>query len=247
MWPVHWHPSYLSVTLLMAVPVALFLKIKNQKTKIIETLLGVLLPIVFTVLCGARIGMVIVPVLLGMGYLFYCKFAPALKWGLVVAGIVTSGFLLKLYPAVVNRFIDNIRLDLWKTAISAIREKPVFGWGTGSAMQLIHSEERARSLGIETLYDFNQFHNEYLEDLVQFGIPGILILLLLFGWILCIGVREKNYLLLSLLAIYALFCCTESALFVAKGVVPFTFCLCFLMTNRKQSRILPDTKRTAKL
>ena len=242
MWPAHWHPPQLSAILLMAVPAALYLRFQDEKQiSLIEMLLGVLLPVVFTLLSGARIGMIIVPVLLGLGYLFYCKFKPALKWGLVVAGIVA---LCVLFPKVIDQFSDPIRVDLRKTAISAIKEKPVFGWGTGYVEPLILSEERAHSLGIETPHLFNQFHNQYLEDMVQFGIPGIIILLTLFGCMLWIGIRKKNYLLLSLLAIYMLFCWTESALYVAKGIIPFAFWLCFLMTATFSGS---DTLRQEKL
>jgi O-antigen ligase len=234
MWPAHPHPSYLSTILLMAVPVALYLRFQNGKQiSLIEMLLGVLLPIVYTVLSGARVGMMIAPVLLVLGYLFYCRFKPALKWGLVVVGIAAGCILLNSFPKADERFADPIRVDLRKTAISAIKEKPVFAWGTGSSLSLIQSEERAHSLGIETPYHFNQFHNQYFEDMAQFGIPGILLLLLLFGWILWVGIREKNFLLLSFLAIYMLFCWTESLLYVSKGVVPFAFWLCFLLSNRK--------------
>jgi len=142
------------------------------------------------------------------------------------------GIMLHLFPKADDRFVDPIRADLRKTAISAIKEKPIFGWGTGYVEPLIISEERAHSLNIETPYDFNQFHNQYLEDMVQFGILGILLILVLFGWMLWTGVREKNYLLLSLLVIYAFFCWTETVFFVAKGVIPFTFWFCFLISNR---------------
>ena len=202
----------------------------RAKIKNIEFLLGILLPIVFTILGGARVGMMIAPVLLFLGYVFYCKFKPVLKWGLLVAGIAVVGFLLHSFPNADDRFNDTPRMDLRKTAISAIKEKPVFGWGTGSSKSLIHSKERAHSLGIETSYDFNQFHNQYLEDMVQFGILGILIILVLFGWVLWVGIREKNFLLLSLLIIYTLFCWTESVFYVSKGIVPFAFWLCFLMS-----------------
>ena len=199
----------------------------------VEALLGVLLPIVFTVLGGARVGMVIAPVLLVLGYLFYCKFSLALKLGLVVAGLISGGILLYIFPKVDDLSVDPIRADLRKTAISAIKEKPVFGWGTGYSKSLIQSKERAHGLGIEKPYDFNQFHNQYLEDMVQFGIPGIFILMVLFCWMLWVGIRGKNFLLLSLFVIYALFCWTESVLYVSKGVLPFVFWLCFLMSNRK--------------
>ena len=142
--------------------------------------------------------------------------------------------MFHLFPKAVVLFVDPIRVDLRKTAISAIKEKPVFGWGTGYVTPLIQSEERAQSLRIETPYLFNQFHNQYLEDMVQFGIMGILILLVLFGWMLWVGVRERNYLVLSLLVIYTLFCWTETVFFVAKGVIPFTFWFCFLMSNRNK-------------
>jgi len=218
----------------MAIPVALYLRYQDEKQiTLIGMLLCVLLPIAFAVLSGARVGMIIAPMLLVLGYFFYCKFRPAFKWGLVVVGIAAGGILLHLFPKADDHFVDPNRADLRKTAISAIKEKPVFGWGTGYVEPLIHSEERAHSLGIETPYDFNQFHNQYLEDMVQFGAPGILILLVLLGWILWVGIREKNCLLLSFLAIYILFFWTESVLFVAKGVVPFAFWLCFLMANKK--------------
>ena len=236
MWPAHPHPSFLSTILLMAVPVSLYLRFGDEKQiTLIEMLFGVLLPVVFTILSGARVGLVIAPALLALGYLFYCRFKPVLKWGILVVGIVLSGIFLhnNVEHAGSVLLSDPIRTDLRKTAISAISEKPVFGWGTGAAMSLIKSEERAHSLGIETPYDFTSFHNHYLEDMVQFGIPGIILLLTLFGWILWIGLREKNFLLLSLLAIYSLFCWTESALFISKAVIPFTFWLCFFMTNRE--------------
>jgi len=233
MWPAHPHPSYLSSILLMAAPIALYLRYQDEKQiTMVEMLLGVLLPIVFTVLSGARVGMVIAPILFLFGYLFYCKFKPILKWGLVFEGILAGVILLHIFPSADNSFTDSFREDLQKTAISAIKEKPVFGWGTGYVRPLIQDEERAHSLGIETPYSFNQFHNQYLEDMVQFGVFGILTLLVLLGWILWVGIREKNFLLLSFLAIYILFFWTESTLFIAKGITPFTFWLCFLMKNK---------------
>jgi len=233
MWPSHPHPSFVSAIQLMAVPIALFLRYQVEKQiTMVEMLLGILLPIVFTVLVGARIGLVIVPALLGLGYLFYCKFKPALKWGLVVAGIAALGVMFHLFPNIDDRFVDPERAALRKTAISAINEKPVFGWGTGYVTPLIQDEERAHSLGIETVIDQPHFHNQYLENMVQFGIPGILVLMALFGWMLWVGVREKNFLLLSLLTIYVLFCLTDIALVKSKGVAPFIFWLSFLMSNR---------------
>lgn len=241
MWPAHPHPSYVSTILLMAVPIALYLRFQDgRQITFIEMLLGVSLPIVFTMLGGARVGMMIAPLLLGLGYLFYCRFRPALKWGLVVVGIAAVAGLLQLFPKADDRFVDPVRVDLRRTAISAVKERPVLGWGTGYVSPLIRSEERAHHLGIETPHPLDRFHNQYLEDVVQFGIPGILILLTLIAWVLWLGIQNKDYLLLSFLAIYVIFFWTESALYNSKGVVPFAFWLCFLVATQK-TRLSKET------
>ncbi|MDR2886905.1 MAG: O-antigen ligase family protein, partial [Bacteroidales bacterium] len=192
MWPAHWHPSFDSTIIMMAAPVAIYLRYRNEKQiSFVEMLPGVVLPVVFTVLAGARVGMVAAPVLLGLAYVFYCKFKPVFKWGLVAVGMVVVGILLHQFPKADDRFVDPVRSDLRKTAVSAIGEKPVFGWGTGNVAKIIQSEERAHRLGFDEPVPLVQFHNQYLEDMVQFGIPGILVLLLLFGWLLWLGVRRK--------------------------------------------------------
>ena len=235
MWPSHAQPSYVSIILLMAVPTALYMRFHEKAhITLAETILGVLLPVMYAVLTGVRIGIVLVPTLLLLGYVFYCRFKPLLKWGLMAAGILVVAAGWYTYPQADDRFTDPVRVDLRKIAISAIKEKPVFGWGTGYTNPLIHSEERVQSLGIERTFpaDVKVIHNQYLDYMVQFGIPGIVVFLLLLGWILWSGISERNYLLLSFLIIYLLFFYTETALSYSKGIAPFTFWLCFLMTNR---------------
>ncbi|MDR2036287.1 MAG: O-antigen ligase family protein [Bacteroidales bacterium] len=219
----------------MAIPIAFYLRFQDKKEiTIVELCLGVLLPVIFTVLTGARIGLVIIPFLLFFAYFFYCRLKPILKWGLVGLGVIILCLFIYKFPKVDDRFQDPIRKDLRTIAVEAIKEKPILGWGTRYVSPLIRSEDTKELLGIETPYSFNQFHNQYLENMVQFGIPGILILLLLFGWMLYLSIRYKDYLLLSLLTIYVLFFWTESALFTFKGIVPFTFWLCFLVATQKQ-------------
>ena len=230
--PTHPHPSFLSVILLMMIPVSLYLRYDNGKQiTLIEMLAGVAFPVVFTVLSGARVGMIIAPALIGLGYMFYCKFKPELKWTIVVAGIITAGVFLYLSTDLRQRFSDPIRVDLRQTAISAIKERPVFGWGTGAARTVIQSEERAQKIGIESPHILISFHNQFLEDTVHFGIFGIAIIITLFGWILWIGLREKQFLLLSFFVIYVLFCWVESPLFTTKGVLSFAFWFCFFISN----------------
>jgi O-antigen ligase len=183
---------------------------------------------------GARIGVAVFPVLLGLGYLFYCKFRPIFKWGLAAMGIAGLCVVLHLLPPdIKNRYNDQIRVDLRNTAISAIKEKPVLGWGTWQQQNLITCEERAQNLGIETSYNQRHFHNLYLDKMVQFGIIGLSVLLFLIFWILWVAIREKHFLLLSFILIYIMAFYFEVVLYSARWVVAFMFWFCFLIANRK--------------
>jgi O-antigen ligase len=241
MWPAHWHPSYVSLTLLMAVPISLSLPHPFRGWGVryfgewLFRILGVSFPVIFTVLSGARVSMVAIPFLFALAYLFYCQFKPVLKWSLAGAGIIAAVYIYHRFPQMDDRFEDPIRKDLRTLAIDAIKEKPIFGWGTGSVEALIQSEERVQRLGTGS-YAFHGFHNQYLEEVAQFGIPGALVLLVLFGWLLYLGVRKKDFLLLAFLIIYLLFCWTETPFDNFKGVVPFAFWVCLLVATQEERK-----------
>ena len=65
------------------------------------------------------------------------------------------------------------RFEFWKAAIEAIREKPVFGWGTGDIREasLFGLQQTGSALEFER---WMKPHNQYLSFAVLFGIPGML-------------------------------------------------------------------------
>ncbi len=65
------------------------------------------------------------------------------------------------------------------------------------------------------------FHNEFVETLVQSGICGLFILLSLFASLFYLSVRSRDLLFFLFLMIFLCFFCTESVLEGQKGVVPF--------------------------
>jgi len=234
-FPLTWQPSALSITLLMALPISFYLRYHNEKQiSLVEMLLAIILPILVVFMVGARIGVAVFPILLGLGYLFYCKFKPILKWGLVAVVALGLCITFLLLPTEVkNRFSDPIRVDLRNTAISAIKEKPIFGWGTWQQRNLIICEERAQSLEIETSHYQRHFHNLYLDKMVQFGIIGLSVLLFLIFWIFKIAIRERYFLLLSFILMYIIAFNFEIVLYSSRWVVAFMFWFCFLIGNRK--------------
>ena len=86
------------------------------------------------------------------------------------------------------------RIVLWRKSMEAIKEKPLFGWGTGAE----------RCLLIETGYDHP--HNQWLLDGIRFGVIGILAL----AWLFVVGFRQAYKSKNGLLAIFMLlaFCFT---------------------------------------
>jgi len=234
-WPITWQPSALSIMMLMALPVSFYLRYHDGKQiTLVEMLLAVSLPILVTFMVGARIGVAVFPVLLGLSYLFYCKFKPIFKWSLVAIGAVAmSVTVLSLPSDIRERYSDQIRIDLRNTAISAIKEKPIFGWGTWQQRDLILCEERAQSLGIDKPHSQWHFHNLYLDTMVQFGIVGILVLMWLIFGIFWIATSKRHFLLLSFAMMYIMAFFFENVLHSSRWIVTFMFWFCFLIANWK--------------
>lgn len=74
----------------------------------------------------------------------------------------------------------GVRLSTWYESIDWIKERPLMGWG-GNGRDLVvkhtdrlteHSKQRYRHL-----------HNSYLDTLVNYGVLGLLCMLLLFGYL----------------------------------------------------------------
>jgi putative inorganic carbon (HCO3(-)) transporter len=63
------------------------------------------------------------------------------------------------------------RITIWKTVVPVIMEHPVFGVGYGNIRAATHM-----SLGV-----YKTGHNLFLEVAAEMGIPGLLVLLWIFG------------------------------------------------------------------
>jgi len=70
----------------------------------------------------------------------------------------------------------GFRLQFYKNTFLLAKERPWFGWGTGSMKQIYgaHAEQN-------NLFQIKNPHNEYLNVLFQLGICGLLVLMGMFG------------------------------------------------------------------
>ncbi len=233
MWPAFPHPSITAMILAMAAPIAIYLRYHEKNISSIEMLLCLLLMIIFPMLTGARVAMIIVPIIIGLGFLIYGKIKPVFKWVMIGIAIAGCVFALHRYPELKTKFSDPIREQLRASAIDGIKQKPWFGWGTGGMQQVNGSAETAVRLGYETALPPGHSHNMFLDMAVQFGIPGILLILGLFGGCLFLAFKYKDFLLLSFVIIYLIFMMVESPFATVKGIQPFMFWFCFLIATQK--------------
>lgn len=83
---------------------------------------------------------------------------------------------------------SNLRIIFWKTAVAAIKEKPLFGWKAEERLDFNNSyyQKTGTAEYVKINYTFTQLgdflntHNMYLQYLVYFGLIGGIFLIILF-------------------------------------------------------------------
>ena len=121
------------------------------------------------------------------------------------------------------------RLLLWEDAIDLIREKPIFGYGTGSNRKVLLEkyEKEGHTLFLEKRFNV---HNTYLELLLQGGIPLLIVFLGMLMALFYKSFRQRDYGILSFAIIMSLTSITET-IFLAQGIAFFAFFYCFFLTQ----------------
>ncbi|AHG86865.1 hypothetical protein F544_16370 [Bibersteinia trehalosi USDA-ARS-USMARC-190] len=138
------------------------------------------------------------------------------------------------------------RLDMWKSALIGIQEKPLFGWGLEGVKQLRkkHYEQRIIS---EYASQFTHAHNQYLHDANVRGLCGLAALLALFFVPLSIFFKKmrqernntQNHLWGSLGIIHILstmgYCLTQAFFSHNSGMMFYIFCTLLFLGLQKNS------------
>ncbi|MEE4116180.1 MAG: O-antigen ligase family protein [Marinilabiliaceae bacterium] len=84
------------------------------------------------------------------------------------------------------------RIDTWKASLLAFREKPVFGWGTGSILEAMDYGFRKNNSSLAG--QNRRPHSQYLYILLSQGIVGLILFFALFSYII-IKTRVSRYLI----------------------------------------------------
>lgn len=122
------------------------------------------------------------------------------------------------------------RLFLWKNAIKVIQENPFLGKGASSA-QVAFDNQRASSTdetfkNFWTPYDFVDSHNQYIQTTMEFGLPGLFLLLFIYFYPIILAQNRRK--IFALLMIITLAFQSIFDMFIT-GQFVYLFLLCTFM------------------
>lgn len=112
------------------------------------------------------------------------------------------------------------RINRWQAAIRLYNDRPVFGWGPGTYQFVYAPYQRSKEKTIisTNLGDQGNAHSEYLGPLAETGLPGMIIVIIMFAIILYSGIKtyEKGNLKVKFLSMMTLM---GLATYMAHGVL----------------------------
>ena len=71
--------------------------------------------------------------------------------------------------------IDNIRLNIWRTALDTPKDYSLYGLGAGQSFQYLQNKYIEQ--GLNRYQNLNS-HNQYIEEWIELGIPGLIFFIL---------------------------------------------------------------------
>lgn len=252
-WGNYTHPSYISLVLLAALVSGFYLFYKNNK----ESHLSFFELFIFVVGCfflefilESRIGIVETIIVVFLSMFYYVKIRTRYFKAFVIVCILAC---LSLSYVVENHFngmmTDKVRKADYTLAINYIKAHPF--WGSGYHEQDIAlTQQDELMLEVTRPTDANPItytHNQFLGNMVQYGIWGLLLLLTLLTVLFLYAIRSRSYLLQMLMVVYTVFMLIEEPLYVQEGITRFLIFLCFFIAVGEGHRGFNERKLTYRL
>lgn len=247
-WSYLFHPSFVSLVLLGGLIIGFYLYYKKDVVQTItkyELLLYAGFCFLVETLMQSRIGLVYFLFIMAATGLYYLKLKTKyFKVGLAVYMLLGVASLHVMNDKVSGFVHDDIRDAYRRIAVSYIQKH--FWWGSGYNQQILALEGEAESLkdNLPTviyphnLHPISYVHNQFLGNMVQYGIWGLLLLLLLLGTTMCYAVKNRSYLLQMFVGFMLLFMMIEEPLYILVGIIPtLTFLIFFAAINESEKEI----------
>lgn len=202
--------------------------------------LYLMLMLMFMIFTGARSGLILT-IVVGITYGFILV-SKKVSLRFLIAVLVLSFFCLVsiiTYYITGKKYSENdfTRYQYGVVAISAWKERPWFGLGTGSSKAVMRDIDYVKSLGFKDTWQYNDHpaishpHNQFINEMLQFGVLGSVPLFLLVIFSLFRSTKANQWDFFLFMIVAAVFMLVEAPLNSNKGIVPFTI-IATLMGHR---------------
>ncbi|WP_201312522.1 O-antigen ligase family protein [Dyella sp. EPa41] len=129
------------------------------------------------------------PLVVLAGAVLVASGAVLLMRGEIVARFDAIGHEVRTYSSNDTQGAVRERLEMWRVATRAFAEHPVAGVGIDQFGKYTQSQMKL-GLASDSIAKYEHPHSEYLEAAVAGGVPGLILLLLLFGMPLVLFARR---------------------------------------------------------
>ncbi|MDR1951213.1 MAG: O-antigen ligase family protein [Bacteroidales bacterium] len=236
-WSGYYHPSFISFVLFFGLIISFYLHSQKRISKF-ELILSIALCFSTVTLMQSRIGIVGVLLIAVVSELYYLlkngKRLAALAFSVcvLIVGVGLHGQREKIDFEFTE---DKIRETYNQIAVSYIKDN--FWWGSGFRDQREAMQQQAEMMKDELppfVYPHTEFpiyyvHNQFYGDMVQFGIWGLIALLLMLGAIAFYAIKNRCYLLQMTLFATFLLMVIEEPFYIAHSFVRFALFLVFFV------------------
>lgn len=213
------HPTYEGMEILFALTLLFnYLKRETKKTNIVWNIISIILLITTLIFINSRsitflmvlvllynllqkiislirrkkfkalsiiiIGTLVISIglyqILKKSYVFY-RFSTELSWDLSYQ----SGTLIN------STDVGDSRVARWKSALKLVKRKPIVGYGNKTEKNILLQQYKKDGL-VQALENQYGAHNSYLSYTLEYGLVGLIILLMFFGSNLLIALKAKQ-------------------------------------------------------
>jgi len=185
-WLYFDHPNFLSFFVTIGAVFCLDLYRKNSIPKSFGVLYAIF-AISFALILGSRFALL----LLLCSPLLYLIPIKSLSRYIFISWAVLSSLALW-----VIKYLDAQREQIWSLSIAAIKEKPWFGYGTGSSSTILPASIDVNQNDIVGVLEINHSHNQIVSYALENGVLGALIIVVGLALIICHFGKQRNRLML---------------------------------------------------
>lgn len=246
-WTNHMHPTYNALTPLFALSIGWFYLTKEEvqdKPRILEFVFVLLGTLLVSMIAVSRFMLMAWAIINAAGLLYsFRKNKRLLTISSVVFALAIVGLSWFMGDRMSSFMTDPIRMAHYKIAMEAIHENTWHGTGIGGMTDYIRVDnpiyDSLRPI-IDYKFSHIQPHNQFLGDLMQTGIFGLLLIISIVVVLIYNSLKYRDWIAFIQILIFFLLMMIEMPLLYVNGIFLFSLIFNTLITLQTEQQIFFD-------